>query len=63
MTVPPAARSALYADADLSDADIKRLRAQKGQGQISCKNALQGDVSISMSFNGFAEALDAFQKQ
>jgi invasion protein IalB len=55
--------SRCYADTDLSDADIKRLRAQKGQGQISYKNALQADVSIPVSFNGFSEALDALQKQ
>src|SRR5262249_23114287 len=51
------------ADADLSDADLRRLRVQKDQGQIAYKNALQGDVSIPMSFNGFDEALDALQKE
>jgi invasion protein IalB len=38
--------SRCYADADISDAEIKRLRAQKGQGQISYRNAQQGDISI-----------------
>jgi invasion protein IalB len=52
-----------FADADLSDADLKRLRAQTQEGQVAYKTALQGDVSIPMSFNGFGEALDALQKQ
>jgi invasion protein IalB len=53
------------ADADLSDADLRRLRGQrdKDQGEIAYKNALQGEVSIPMSFNGFGAALDALQKQ
>jgi len=50
-----------HADAELSDSDLKRLRAQKEQGQISYMNALQGQISIPMSFNGFGEAFDALQ--
>jgi invasion protein IalB len=51
------------ADADLSDADIKSLRAQKDPGKIAYKTASQADVSIPVSFSGFREALDALQRQ
>jgi invasion protein IalB len=51
------------ADVDLSDADIKNLRAKKEAGQIAYKDAVQMDVSIAVSFNGFSEALNALQQQ
>jgi invasion protein IalB len=51
------------ADADLTNADLTKLRAQKKPGRIAYKNASQTDVSIQLSFNGFSEALDALQKE
>lgn len=51
------------ADGDLSDANIKTLRAQKDPGKLVYKTASQADVSIPVSFNGFTDALDALQKQ
>jgi len=51
------------ADADLSDANIKTLRAQKDPGKLVYRTASQADVSIPVSFNGFTDALDALQKQ
>jgi invasion protein IalB len=51
------------ADADLTNADLTKLRAQKKPGRIAYKNASQADVSIPMSFNGFSDAFDALQKQ
>jgi invasion protein IalB len=51
------------AEANLKDADIGRLRAQKKPGRITYKNASQADVFIPLSFNGFNDALDALQKQ
>jgi invasion protein IalB len=51
------------ADADLSDVDIKHLRAQTVPGKIVYKTASQADVSIPVSFNGFSDALDALLKQ
>lgn len=50
------------ADADLTDAIINKLRAQKKPGRIVYKNASQADVSIPLSFRGFSEAMDALQK-
>jgi hypothetical protein len=47
------AASCCYADADLPDAEIKKLRAQKQQGHVSYKNALQDETSIPMSLTGF----------
>ena len=51
------------ADAELSDVDIKNLRAQKDAGRIVYKSASQTDVSIPVSFSGFSEALNALQKE
>jgi hypothetical protein len=39
-----------------------RRRAKKQPGRIKYKNVPQTDVSIPVSFKGFNEALDAFQK-
>jgi len=36
--------------------------SQKGPGTLAYKTALQGDVVIPVSFDGFGEALDALQK-
>jgi invasion protein IalB len=51
------------ADTDLSDANIKTLRSQKDPVKLVYKTASQADVSISVSFNGFSDALDALQNQ
>jgi invasion protein IalB len=51
------------ADAELSDSDIKNLRAQKAPVVITYRTSSQSDVAIPVSFNGFSEAFDALQKQ
>jgi invasion protein IalB len=51
------------ADADLSDAAVTTLRAQKEPGQIIYKNSAQADVSIPVSFRGFAAAIGALEKK
>jgi invasion protein IalB len=51
------------ADAELTDSDIRTLRAQKAPGKITYKVASQSDVNIPVTFNGFSEAFDALQKQ
>jgi invasion protein IalB len=51
-----------HADGYMSGDDIERLRTLKTQGRIVYKNALQGEVSIPMSFKGLDEALDALRK-
>lgn len=51
------------ADADLTDADVSNLRAQKQPGRITYRNGSQADVSTPVSFSGFSEALDALQKE
>jgi invasion protein IalB len=52
-----------FADAELSNSDLTSLRTKKDAGILLYKTASQGDVSIPVSFNGFSEALGAFQKQ
>lgn len=51
------------ADADLTDADVSNLRAQKQPGRITYKNGSQADVSTPVSFSGLNEAMDALQKE
>jgi invasion protein IalB len=49
------------ADVDLTDNEIRNLRAQRKAGRIVYKNGSQADVSIPLSFNGFSDALEALQ--
>jgi len=51
------------AAAQLADASVTSLRAQKTPGRFVYKTASQTDVSIPVSFKGFNEALDALQKE
>jgi invasion protein IalB len=51
------------ADIDLTETVINKMRLQKTVGRISYKNATQADVQIPLSFIGFSDAMDAFQKQ
>ena len=52
------------ADAELTDAQVTRLRAQGANpGKVEFKEASQRDVSIPVSFKGFALALDAIRNQ
>ena len=51
------------ADAELTDAQVTRLRAQTNPGKVEFKEASQRDVSIPVSFKGFALALDAIRNQ
>jgi hypothetical protein len=47
------------ADLELTNADIEKLRSQVKPGRMTYKNALQTDVTVPVSFAGFADALNA----
>jgi invasion protein IalB len=51
------------ADAELSDATVKRLLSEKAPGKLAYKTASQEDVFIPVSFIGFNEAWHALQTQ
>ena len=52
-----------YADVDLSDETIKKLRARTEKGKLLFKDAAQRDVTVPISFKGFAPAFDAMAKE
>lgn len=52
-----------FADADLSDDLLRRMRARAEPGRLEYKDAIQRDVGIPVSFKGFAQAVDALAKQ
>jgi invasion protein IalB len=52
-----------FADIEIKDDVVKRLRAATGSGKISFKNSAQQDASVPLSFKGFAQAFDALLKE
>jgi invasion protein IalB len=50
------------ADTDLTDDVVKQLRARSENGKLLFKDAAQRDVSIPVSFKGFADAFDVMAK-
>ena len=52
-----------FADFDLKDDVLKKLRAASGAGKLSFADSTGHDVSVPISFNGFAQALDALVRQ
>jgi invasion protein IalB len=55
--------AACFADADIKDDTIKKLRAASEAGQILFKDANQKDVALPVSFKGFGTAYDALLKE
>jgi invasion protein IalB len=51
------------ADADLTNDQIDRLRAQTEAGNIEYVSAAQTNVSLAISFHGFVEAMDALKRE
>lgn len=51
------------ADADVSDVVLKKLRTRTEPGHVEYKDAAQHDISLPVSFKGFAPALDWMEKQ
>ena len=52
-----------FADLDLKDDMVKRMRALTAQGRFEFKDAGQRDVAIPVSFKGFGQAFDALTKE
>lgn len=52
-----------FADTDLKDDMVRKLRATKTAGKIEFKDAGQKDVGLPVSFNGFGAAYDALAKE
>lgn len=51
------------ADDNLTGSDVMKLRAEKDSARLSYKNAAQAEVTMPVSFIGFDDAMDAFEKQ
>jgi invasion protein IalB len=52
-----------FADLELTDDLVKKLRAQNGRGRYEFKDGSQRVVPIPISFNGFGQAYDALLKE
>jgi invasion protein IalB len=52
-----------FADVEIKDDEIKRLRAETAAGKLQYKDSGERDVSIPLSFKGFGQAFDALMKQ
>ena len=52
-----------FAETDINQTVLKKLRAMKEQGSLRFKEATQKDVTIPVSFKGFTQANDAMSKQ
>ena len=52
-----------FADFDLTDDLLKKVRAQTAQGRYEFKDAAQRVVQIPISFTGFGQAYDALIKE
>jgi invasion protein IalB len=51
-----------FADIDLNDDTVRKLRARTANGKLLFKDAGQRDVTIPVSFKGFGPAFDAMAK-
>ena len=51
-----------YADSELNDDMVRKLRARTANGKFLFKDAAQRDVTIPVSFKGFGPAFDAMSK-
>jgi invasion protein IalB len=52
-----------FADAELKDDVIKKLRSETENGKLLFKDAAQKEMALPVSFKGFAVAFDALVKQ
>jgi invasion protein IalB len=52
-----------FADAELKDDVVKKLRSESENGKLLFKDAVQKDVALPVSFKGFAVAFDSIFKQ
>jgi invasion protein IalB len=52
-----------FAEFDLKDETLRKLRAASGGGKLSFADAGGHDIAVPLSFNGFAQAYDALLKE
>ena len=52
-----------FAEFELKEDTLKKLRAASGAGKLSFADAGGHDVAVPLSFNGFAQAYDALLKE
>jgi invasion protein IalB len=52
-----------FAEFDLKDETLKKLRAASGVGKLSFADSGGHDIAVPLSFNGFAQAYDALLKE
>jgi invasion protein IalB len=52
-----------FADIDLGAAALQKLRAATGSGKLVFADAMGRDITVPLSFNGFAQALDAMAEE
>jgi len=52
-----------FADFDIKDDAMKKFRAAATVGKMSFADAAAHTISVPLSFNGFAQALDALAKE
>jgi len=55
-------RGGCFADADMKDDQIKRWKAQTGNGNLAFKDRAGRDIPLPFSFRGLSQALDALTK-
>jgi invasion protein IalB len=52
-----------FAEFDLKEETLRKLRAASGAGKLSFADAGGHDIAVPLSFNGFAQAYDALLKE
>jgi invasion protein IalB len=52
-----------FVEFELKDEELRKLRAASGSGKLSFADAGGHEISVPLSFNGFAQAFDALTKQ
>jgi invasion protein IalB len=55
--------AACFADVEIKDDTVKKLRSLTENGKLQFKDANQQDVALPVSFKGFGQAFDAMAKE
>jgi invasion protein IalB len=55
--------AACFADLEIKDDIVKKLRGRTEQGHLQFKDAAQRDIAIPVSFKGFGQAFDMLAKE
>jgi invasion protein IalB len=52
-----------FADFDMKDETLRKLRAASGAGKLSFADGGGHDIAVPLSFNGFGQAFDALERE